>query len=820
MMDAFRRDIRFAIRGLTRSPAFTLVAVLTLAIGIGANTAIFSVVNAVLLKPLAYADPERLISLRARLTGDNAGGVASSAPEYHDYRRQVPGIEDVAAVWPININLTGHGEPERIQAAGVTSNYFSLLGVPPALGRDFTPEDDGGRIGYVALISHDLWQRRFGGDRSVIGKTVRLDDDPMTIIGVMPRGFRHPVESGASPMELWAPVDLDNPDPNFVNDRRAQFFDLIGRVKSQSSVERVQGELAGLTARLSRQYPEAYPPNLGWRAEAVSLAERVVGDVRPALLVLLGAVGFVLLIACANVANLLLARATTRDREIAIRTALGGSRGRLIRQLLTESLLLASIGGVLGLLIALWGTSALSQLAGLYLPRAREIGIDPVVLGFTALLVLLTGVGFGLIPALQASRPDLQSVLKDAGRGASAGSHRARVRGALVVAEVAVALVLLAGAGLLLRSFERLLAVEPGFNPENLLTLQVWLPWPNQPEKGRYFTHDQRLAFYERAAEAVRRMPGAGGVALTSRLPLRGRNDARFAIEGRPARSDEPPPTAEIRFVSPNYFETMEIPLLQGTGLPPVADRKGNATTVINQTMAEEYWPGESPIGRRLKLEDSDQPWLTVVGIAGDVRQVGLEQPAREEMYVSHQVWSGQQMAMVVRTPDRPEELSAAVTKAIHSVDPEQPVFSVVPMEQVIAEASAERRFSMLLLVLFAAIALILSAIGIYGVMAYTTTQRLHEIGIRMALGAGAQDVMGLVVGQGMRLVGLGLAIGLLGAWGLSRVLTSQLYGVSAGDPATYAGVAVLLGLVALSASYLPALRATRVDPVIALRSE
>jgi putative ABC transport system permease protein len=819
-MEVFWRDLRFALRGLLRSPAFTLVAVLTLALGIGANTAIFSVVNAVLLRPLAYPEPEQLVSIRTSQTGPGVHDQPSSAPEYQDYLHELPGLKDAAAIWPININLTGHGRPSRIQAAVTSYNYFSVLGVAPELGRDFTPEDDVGRIGYVAIITHDLWQRRFAGDPDIIGKSVRLDDDPMTIIGVMPKGFRHPGESGASPMELWAPIALDNPDTNFMNVRQNRVFDVVGRLKPSVTVPEATAQLDALSRRLNTQYPGVYSAVLGWKAEMVPLAERVVGNVRPALLVLLGAVGFVLLIGCANVANLLLARATTRDREIAIRTAIGGSRGRLVRQLLTESLTLAAVGGVLGLVFAVWGTSALGKLTALYLPRAREIGIDGTVLGFSAFLILLTGIGFGLIPALQASRPDLQSVLKDSGKGSSAAAPRTRVRGALVVVEVAVALVLLAGAGLLLRSFYRLVSVEPGFNSERLLTLQVWLPWPNEPEKGRFFTHEQRLTFYQRSLEAVRSLPGVNAVALTSRLPLRGRNSTRFTIEGRPLAADQPPHTAEFRMVTPNYFQTMQIPLLRGEGLPEVSDSSTPGAVLLNQTLAQKYWGSENPVGQRIQVFGPTGPWLTVKGVVGDIRQVQLEAPPREELYVSYQSNVGQEMSMIVRTREQPEKMEAAVIRAIQSVDPEQPVFGVMSMEQLLANAGAERRFSLVLLMLFAGLALLLSAIGIYGVMAYTTTQRRHEIGIRMALGAGSSDVLSLVVGQGMRLVAIGLGIGLVGAWLLSRVLSSQLYEISAQDPLTYLSVAVLLGLVALTASYLPAMRATRVDPMISLRSE
>jgi putative ABC transport system permease protein len=520
------------------------------------------------------------------------------------------------------------------------------------------------------------------------------------------------------------------------------------------------------------------------------------------------------------VANLLLARATTRDREIAIRTAMGGSRLRLMQQLLTESVVLAAVGGLVGLLIAAWGTSALGDLARLYLPRARDIGIDRSVLGFTALLTILTGLGFGIIPAFQASRPDLQSVLKDAGRGSSAGAPRNRVRGALIVMEVAVALVLLAGAGLLLRSFQRLISVEDGFNPERLLALQVWLPVQNEPSKGRYFTDTQRRAFYDRAQAAVAQVPGVRQVALVSRLPYRGRGDTRFEIEGRPVPPDQPQPVAELRQVTPEYFQTMQIPIRRGRTFSPVVDSTGPAEAVINQMMATKHWPGEDPIDRRIRIFGPQGPLVTIVGVVGDVRQVAPDQPPREELYVSSQRFPNQEMAFVVRTEGDPASLGPAVTRAIRQVDPAQPVFGIMPMEKVISDASAERRFSLLLLTLFAGLALLLSAIGIYGVMAYNTTQRRHEIGIRMALGAGSAEVLGLVVRQGMRLVGIGLLLGLTGAWALSRVLTSQLYDVSARDPFTYLTVAVVLGAVALAASYLPARRAVRLDPMASLRAE
>jgi putative ABC transport system permease protein len=819
MLEAIRRDLRFAARGLWRSPGFTAITVATLALGIGANTAIFSVVNAVLLRPLAYRDPAQLVALRGVVEVRGLNDVRNSAPEYQDFRSEIPALTDVAAAWPISINLTALGDPERIQAAVVSSNYFQVLGTVPALGRDFTADDDQGRIGYVVIISWDLFQQRFGGDRSVIGKTVRLDDDPMTIIGVMPPGFRHPLENGASPMEVWCPVELGNTDPQFIGDRRARVFEVIGRLKPGATVTEAQAQLDALSTRLESRYPDVYPPALGWRAAALPLSERVVGDVRPALLVLLGAVAFVLLIGCANVANLMLARATGRAREIAIRTALGGDRLRLVRQLLTESLLLAALGGALGLLVAVWGTSALGRLAALYLPRAREIAIDGPVLAFTAVLILVTGIAFGLFPALQASRPDLQDVLKDSAKG-SAGGGRTRMRAVLVVAELAVALVLLAGAGLLLRSFQRLVAVDPGFDPERLLTMQVWLPVPNDNAKGRYFTQEQRLGFYDRAVAAVRQVPGVTGAALVSRLPYSGRNDARFKIEGRPVSDAQLLPSAEVRLVSPGYFRTMAIPVLQGEAMPDGVDSLSSTYAMVNRTLAEREWKGQSPIGQRIQLVGFGGPTATIVGVVNDVRQGAPDQPPLPEFYLSYRLVAGQEMSLVVRTAGDPDALADRVVQSIRSVDPTQPVFGVKSMTRLLANAEAERRFSLLLLSLFAAIALLLSSLGIYGVMAYSTSQRRHEIGIRMALGAATPDVLRLVLQQGMRLVLLGLAIGLFGAWALSRVVAGQLYGISARDPLTYAAVALLLGTVAFAATWLPARRATRVDPMISLRSE
>ncbi len=817
MRETLWRDCRYAFRSLTRSPGFTVIAALTLAFGIGANTAIFSVVNAVLLRPLGYRNPEQLVALSPTLASQPNAFLQVSAPEYQDFKRELKSFSGFAASWSIDLNVAGNGASERLQGALTSDGYFTTLEAKPMLGRPVTPADAGGRIGYVALISYEFWQRRFGGSPSAIGQQLRMDDDPITVVGVMPRGFRHPVENTGSRVDIWVPIDIDSPDPQFVNARNARVFDVVARLNPGTTLVQAQADLDRVTALVRAQFPDVYRAGQGWQVKAQPLAEKVVGNVRPALLVLLGAVGFVLLISCLNVANLTLARASAREREVAIRTALGGTPRQLAGQMLTESLMLAMLGGVLGLIVATVGTMALSRLTVLYLPRAHEIGIDGTVLLFTAGLVLVTGLGFGLTPALGAARANLQTTLKETGRGSSAGGKGLRLRAVLVVAEVAFALVLLAGATLLIRSFTRLVAVEPGFDPGNLLTMQVWLSVQNKPEEGKYFTPAQKLAFYDRVRDQIRQVPGVVSMGFTSRLPLRGQQGISFDVEGQPVDPDQPRPSAERRTVSASYFPTMGIPILQGQNFSELADSGAPLQVMINQTLAKRYWPDEDPIGRRVKL---GQNFATIAGVVGDVHDVGLERPVRETMYLPYRVAVPQQIAIVVRTASRPEELSRQLVAAIRSVDPEQPVFAISPMTQVIDDATAARRFTLLLLSLFAGVALMLAGIGIYGVISHATEQRRQEIGIRRALGADAFNVFGLILKAGLLLVGVGLVIGIAGAWLLSQVLASQLFGVGAHDPVTFLLVpAVLLG-VSLLALYLPARRALQVHPMTALRSE
>jgi putative ABC transport system permease protein len=821
MFDSLLQDLRYAARQLGKHRGFTVVAALTLALGIGANTAIYSVVNAVLLRPLAYAHPDRLVALQPTVNRENPVPTNLSAPEFLDLQSNARILQGVAAAWPIDINLTGTATPERVQAAVVSSNFFQLLGVAPMLGRDFTPEDAGGRIGYVVVISWDLWQRQFGGDPGVIGKTVRFDDDPMSIIGVMPRGFHYPLDRIDSPMEVWAPVDMASSDPNFINARRARVFEVFGRLAPGVTLEAARSGLEMQATQFRQQFPNAYPDDEGWRLAAQPLADRLVGGVRSALIILLGAVGLVLLIACVNVANLMLTRAMGRQRELAIRTAIGAARARIVRQLLTESLLLAVLGGGLGVLLATWGTSGLGRLAALYLPRAGTIAVDGRVLAFAGLLSVVTGLAFGILPALQASRTDLQGALRDAGPGLSMGTSRARTRAALVVVEIALALMLVTGACLLLRSFASLGTVDPGFRAEGVLTMQLWLPWPNKPETGRFFTQAQRLQFYQRVQDAVSQVPGVAEVGLTSRLPLTGSQFARYFEAGHPVPPGQLPPLVEMRQVSANYFTAMGIPLLRGEALSPLADSAQANRVLVNRAFAERNWKGEDAIGRHLVLGGAAGPEFIVAGVVGDVRTESLENPAPPIIYVPIQQAAGLQMALAIRvTGGDATRHQAAIVQAIHRIDPTQPVFGVMPMTKVVADAGAARRFSLLLLSLFAGIALLLSAIGIYGVMVNSANQRRQEIGIRLALGASPRAMFRMIVGQGARLALLGVAAGLLGAWLLSRVLAGQLYAIKPHDTPTFLVASVLLGFVAVVGSSLPAVRAARLDPISTLRSE
>jgi putative ABC transport system permease protein len=813
-MDALLQNLRFALRQLARRPAFTAVAVLTLALGIGVNTTIFSVVNSVLLRPLPYADSERVVMVWNSLALSDK--VLLSEPELMDYREGIRSFEQLAAYRPADANLTGTAEPERLPAAQVTANLFETLGSAALIGRPFTAQEDVPGRDDVAVLGHGLWQRRFGGDPSIVGTTVRVNGRLRTVVGVMPAEFRLPADfQNERPTELWLPLALN---PDSLAGRGRHYLHGVARLRPGATVAQANAELELFTRRWVE---EGVVRDERFSAFSVPVREEVVGDIRPALLILFAAVGFVLLIACANVANLLLARADERRKEIAVRAALGAGRGRIVGQLLTESVVLAALGGALGLVLARVGMEALVGLAPASIPRLDTAALDGGVLLFTAGAALVTGLLFGSIPALQAARRDLVAPLKEGGRGATAGQSRQRVRRSLVVAEVALAVVLVIGAGLLIRSFQELRQVELGFDPENVLTLQLALPGTDYPQTA------DLVAFYPQLLERVEALPGVRSAGAVGLLPLAQTvGDWGIDLEGR-ERGPGDNFHGFLQIVTPGYFETMRQPLVQGRFIEDTDRPDGLPAVVINETMAAVYWPGESALGKRLRIRARDDgAWFTVVGVVRDIRHNAIVEESRNEMYFPHAQLplalggTTAAMTLVVRTASSPLALSGPVREVVRTLDPNLPVANLRSMEQVVAHALAEERFTMLLLASFAALALLLGAVGIYAVIAYAVSRRTHEIGIRMALGAGTGRILRMVVLQGIGLVGLGVAVGLLVAFGVTRVLSGFLYGVTATDPLTFLAVPVLLAAVALLASYLPARRAARVDPMVALRAE
>ncbi|MGB7921783.1 MAG: ABC transporter permease [Pyrinomonadaceae bacterium] len=814
MIETLWQDVRYGMRMLLKRPGFTLVAVLALALGIGANSAIFSVVNAVLLRPLPFDDPERLVVVWEKRPRQNRDAVPASPADFVDWQKQNQVFERMAAHMPRAFNLTGAGEPEQIVGQLVTADFFSVLGVKAAEGRTLLAEVDRPGGERAVVISHALWQRRFGGDRSLVGKSIRLDDEGVTVVGVMPPAFQYPegdsemwVASRAVVPEASLP---GNPDPLTI--RSLHYLNVIARLKQGVTREQAQAEMETISGRLEQQYPNE---NTGHTSRVVSLHEQLVGDVRPALLVLLGAVGFVLLIACANVANLLLARATARQKEMSIRTALGAGRLRLVRQLLTESTLLSLMGGAVGLMLALWGVDLLVALSPEDLPRLKEISLDGRVVGFTLSVSVLTGMIFGLAPALQASKQDLSGALKESARGASSGIGRRRTRNLLVIAEVALALVLLVGAGLMVRSFWRLQQADPGFNPQNVVSMELSLP------SSKYAKEEQMADFYKKVIGRIETLPGIESVGATWMLPLSGQDaGSGFEIEGRPPSAPGEGQRSTFSSVTPRYFRTMGIPLIKGRDFNDQDTATTPGAVIINETFARRYFPGEDPLGKRMRRGGENKPWLTVVGIVGDVKHLSLAAEPRTEFYLSSLQSPQSFMNVVVRTASDPVNLMAAIRQEVWAVDRDQPVANVETMRQLVANSVASARFNTLLLGVFASVAMILAAVGIYGIMAYSVIQRTHEIGIRMALGAGRRDILRMVVGQGMTLAVVGVAIGLLASFALTRVMSSLLYGVTATDPLTFAGVALALVVVALLACYIPARRATKVDPMVALRYE
>lgn len=805
-METLLHDIRYAIRSMIKAPGFTIIAVLALALGIGANTAIFSVVNAVLLRPLPYEAPERLVHVHRMQPPIERGPI--SRPAYFEWESQQEVFQGIAAFFYRTYNLTGVDQAERLNGARVTGSFFPLFGITPAAGRLFSPSDDQAGGARVAVIGYGLWQHRFGGDPGIVGQTINLNGDVYTVVGVAPASFLFP-----RAVDLWTPALLAEEK----SQRGSNYLKIIARLKDGVSEARAQAQMNQIAAAQAEKHP-ANDTNL--TVAIVPLLEDQVGRIRPVLFILLGAVAFVLLIACANVANLLLARATARQKEFAIRTALGASRMRLARQLLTESVLLALVGGTLGVLLSVWGINLLVAAAPPTIPRVKEVGLDPWVLGFTFLISFLTGVVFGLAPSLQVSRTDLNETLKEGGRGTTAANpHRALLRRGLVVAEIALSLVLLVSAGLLIGSIDRLTRVSPGFDPRNVLAADV--SFPQAPSSAKA-DDDQRVArFLSEVEQRSASLPGVLAAGTISDLPVTGRSGVNggFRVEGRPAYNPGEEPVAEFRLVTPGYFRAIGIPLVKGRELTERDDKSAPQTILINRALAGHLFPDEEPIGKRLLALDGKPH--EIVGVVGDARQWGLNLPAPDEIYFPFaQMNFTSNATLVVRAAGDPSGLADAVRGAVREVSPDAPVYRMKAMVDVVADSTAQQRFNMVLMSVFAAVALLMATIGLYGVISYSVTQRTHEIGVRMALGASTGDVMKLVVGQGMILAATGVAIGLVAAFGLTRLLSTLLFGVSPTDPLTFATISLSLTGVALVACFVPARRATRVDPMIALRHE
>jgi len=810
------QDLRYGARMLMKNSGFTLVAVSTLALGIGANTAIFSVVNATLLRPLPYKDPDRIVMV----WGTNPGGygwrgkTGFSAPSFLDYQQRNQVFERMAAFDRDNFTLTGTGDPEFIRAGVVTPEFFDVLAVQPILGRTFLPQEAQSGQERVAVLSYGLWSRRFGSDPSIIGQTIRLDGAPCTIIGVLPQGFDFTIPGFFQSRDLWVPNVL--PRDNSV--RGNKYLSVIARLKPGVSLGRTEQEMRAITEQLAREYPREMA---GFGVKLIPLHEQIFGDIRLVLLLLFGSVGFVMLIACANVANLQLVRASTRQKEIAIRTALGASKGRVLRQLLTESLLLALIGGTLGLLLASGGIGLLMGLGLAGIPQETVVRVDSTALAYSMVLSLITGILFGLAPALQSTPNRLSESLKEGGRHSAASESGFRLRRLLTVSEVALSMILLIGAGLLIRSFAGLLRVNPGFETKNILTMRFELP------KHSYSDETKRVAFYNQLMERIKALPGVIAVGTTDDLPpTMGQRSNSFSLEGRaPIDQSNLSLAVQDRLVSADYFRVMGIPIIAGRVFSDTDAASAAPVALINQSFARRFFPNESPIGQHLRFRSAD-PWITIVGIVGDVRGFGLDKQPSSEIYLFYQQKSPvpfnslSSLRLVIRTADDPNSIASAALGAVRELDKDLPLPQARTMETVLAASVAERRSNLLLLGIFAAIALIMTSVGIYGVISYSVAQRTQEIGVRIALGAQSRDVITLVLRTGMRLVLMGIVIGSVGAFTLTRWMTSLLFEVSATDSLTFIMTALLLTAIALFACYIPARRATKVDPMVALRTD
>jgi putative ABC transport system permease protein len=797
-------DFRYALRQLIKAPSFTIVAIITLALGIGACTAIFSVVNTVLLRPLDYPDPDRLVIVRETQL-PKFPEFSVSPPNFIDWQKQAKSYEYLAATTGASMNLTGEGEPQRLIGVKATAHYFDVYGVKPILGRMLLPEEDAVGKNHVVVLSYGFWQRVFGGARDVAGRSVQLNGEPYQIVGVAPYGF-----GVASKVDVWTPMAF-KPDETANDARGGHYLTVYGRLKPGVTFTQAKAEMEVIAAQLAVQYPD---PQKGWGIFMMPVQDYSVRDVKPVLYTLLGAVGCVLLIACANLANLLLARATARHREISIRAALGAGRGRLVRQLLTESVVLAICGGVAGIILARWGLDALLALAPTSLPRITDIHLDSGVLLFSLALSVVTGLAFGIAPALLAARTDMNEALKQGTRGSTEGGVRGRLRSALVVVEVVFALVLLGGAGLLARSFIQLAHVDPGFNPENAILLRLSLP------QRKYAQPEQQTAFANGLLERLKALPGVQAVGLTHSMPLVGDYVLGFIIEGRPALDPSEQPSTNYYAITPDYFRAMGIRLIRGRVFTPQDDAKAPRVAIINETMARQYFPNEDPIGKRVHITNGPETWREIVGIVADIKQYGVDKATSAQSYEPFAQVPFTSLNVVIRTSSSPTAVLGSLRPAVYAVDKDQPVGTIRPLEEIMAESIARQRFAMTLLTVFSGVALVIAAIGIYGVMAYNVVQRTGEFGIRMALGAQQRDVLRLVLVQGGKLIGFGLAIGLVATLAASYAMRSILFNTSTYDPLTLMTITLVLAAVALVACFFPANRATKVNPIEALRTE
>jgi putative ABC transport system permease protein len=807
-MHPFAQDLRYGARLLGKAPDFTVVALLALALGMGATTAIFGVVNSVLLKPLPFRDPERLLVLWEQNPAQNLYKLYVAPANFQAWQKGIRSLEQVAAIHEhVRINLTGgpngHIDPEELKAERVSANLFGLLGVQAVVGRTFLPEEDRpGRVNF-ALLSYSLWQRRFGGDRQIAGKSIRLRDQPYTVVGVLPPDFEV-MEPG---VDIFVPLGLDPNDARSANNR---FLTVIAR--RQAALGQVTSELSGVGAQLERAMPAL---DQGWRPSAFALEDELVGGVRRALWVLMGAVGCLLLMACVNVANLLLARGATRRKEFALRAALGASRARIVTQLLSESLLLSLAGGLAGLLLAVGAVKLLAYAGPSSVPRLTESHIDFRLFAFALGISILSGILSGIVPAMRDAGTSLSAVLNEGGRGGTAGRSGRAMRNALVVSEMALAVIVLIASGLLVRSFVRLRSVNPGFQPAGILTARVPLGG------GRNSALDRRASFFEQVTERIATLPGVRSVGAINGLPLSGLGvGTPFAVGGRPAPSAEQRPTALWRSVTPAYFHTMAIPLLEGRVLAKSDNQQAPLAIVVNRTLARRYWPGVSAVGGRIAIDQNAGRVSEIVGVVGDVKPERFDGEDWPTIYSPYAQAPVSAMTLAVRAAGPPMGLATALMREIHQLDPDQPVAEVRPMEEVVDQSVATARFNMVLLAVFAGVAFVLAAVGIYGVVSYDVTERTNEIGIRMAMGAQPGAILKLVLGQGARLAVYGIAAGLLGAAALTRLMGAMLFGVTPTDAWTFAAISILLTIVALAASYLPSRRAMALDPVTALRHE